>query len=58
MAESNASALVLVNTGDEAEDLFRVSATLGGRSGGKEDPKSPERTATVSVTGTRGRLPS
>lgn len=50
MALSNAAAMVLVNAGEDREELFRVSATLGGRSGGEEEPKGPEKMATVRHT--------
>lgn len=48
VASSNALALVLINSGKDGEDLFRVAATLGGRSGGQEEPKGPENMPTVS----------
>ncbi|CAM9870256.1 unnamed protein product, partial [Hapterophycus canaliculatus] len=48
VASSNALALVIVNNGVDGEDLFRVAATLGGRSGGMEEPKGPENMPTVS----------
>lgn len=50
MAASNATALVVINNGDEGEDLFRVAATLGGRSGGESEPKGPKSMSTVSRT--------
>lgn len=40
--------MILANAGDDGEELFRVSATLGGRSEGEPEPKGPERMATVS----------
>lgn len=48
VASSNASALVLINHGQDSEELFRVAATLGGHSGGDEEPKGPENMPTVS----------
>ncbi|CAM9216823.1 unnamed protein product [Ectocarpus sp. 13 AM-2016] len=51
VASSNALALVVINNGPEGEDLFRVAATLGGRSGGGEEPKGPENMPTVLVRG-------
>lgn len=51
VASRNAMALVVINNGPEGEDLFRVAATLGGRSGGGEEPKGPENMPTVSQTG-------
>ncbi|CAM9697356.1 unnamed protein product [Ectocarpus fasciculatus] len=56
VASSNALALVVINNGPEGEDLFRVAATLGGRSGGGEEPKGPENMPTVLVRGSA--LPS
>eukprot|EP00904_Undaria_pinnatifida_P006761 jgi/Undpi1/3214/HiC_scaffold_15.g06588.m1 len=56
VASSGASALVVINNGEDAEDLFRVAATLGGRSGGEVEPKGPENMATVLVRGST--LPS
>lgn len=50
VATTNAAAMVVINNGDEGEELFRVAATLGGRSGGGEEPKGPERMATVSLS--------
>lgn len=50
MATSNAAAMVVINNGDEGEELFRVAATLGGRSGGEKEPKGPEHMATVSLS--------
>ena len=48
MAGSSALALVLINSGADGEDLFRVAATLGGSSGGEEEPKGPDNMPTVS----------
>lgn len=48
VAGSSALALVVINSGAESEDLFRVAATLGGSSGGGEEPKGPENMPTVS----------
>ncbi|CAM9823928.1 unnamed protein product, partial [Laminaria digitata] len=50
VASSGAAALVVINSGnngDDPEDLFRVAATLGGRSGGEVEPKGPQNMATV-----------
>ena len=55
MASSGASALVVINSGEDAEDLFRVAATLGGRSGGEVEPKGPENMATVRRRDETGR---
>lgn len=50
MASSNATVLVIVNNdGEDGEKLFRVAATLGGRSRGEEEPQGPQNMATVSV---------
>lgn len=54
VATSNALALVIINNGADGEDLFRVAATLGGRSGGGEEPKGPENMPTVSQQGMVG----
>ncbi|CAM9188216.1 unnamed protein product [Ascophyllum nodosum] len=56
VARSNASALVVINNGDDGEELFRVAATLGGRSVGEPEPKGPQGMATVMVRGST--LPS
>lgn len=48
VAGSNALALVVINSGADGEDLFRVAATLGGSSGGEEEPKGPDKMPTVS----------
>lgn len=47
VAGRSALALVLINSGADGEDLFRVAATLGGSSEGKE-PQGPENMPTVS----------
>lgn len=52
VASSNAIALVIINNGDNGEDLFRVAATLGVSNGvgqpTEEEPKGPQSMATVS----------
>lgn len=48
VAGSSALALVVINSAADGEDLFRVSATLGGSSGDGEEPKGPEHMPTVS----------
>lgn len=53
VASSNAIALVIINNGDNGEDLFRVAATLGVSNGvgqPPEEPKGPQSMATVSVS--------
>lgn len=48
VAGSKALALVVINSGADGEDLFRVAATLGGTRGDEEEPKGPEHMPTVS----------
>lgn len=48
VAGSSALALVVINSGADGEDLFRVAATLGGGSEDGEEPKGPEKMPTVS----------
>lgn len=48
VAGSSALALVVINSGADGEDLFRLAATLGGSNGGGEEPKGPKNMPTVS----------
>lgn len=53
VASSDAIALVIINNGENGEDLFRVAATLGVSSGVEqppEEPKGPQSMATVSMS--------